>query len=172
MKLDVYNVQIDYDNLNSDDNYYTFISIFESLKIDVVDYNKYTYEPIDLTTHYQNEFIFLKNYYRNKYLKYILKEAIENNGCYEDFDNKRHDYDFFNLSMVNSIHFDIKDNFEIFIGVLLSELDLLDEYYEELLQNLKNSEKFAETKNGSEENQEEQTLVIPKKIIDYAALNN
>ena len=39
--------------------------------------------------------------------------------------------------MVNSIHFNIKNSFEAFIGVLLGELDLLDDDYEELLQDLK-----------------------------------
>ena len=172
MELDVYNTQINYDNLNSDDNYDAFINIFESLKIDIADYNKYAYEPIDLTLHYQNEFISLKNKYRSKYLKYLLKDAIENNGCYEDFDGKRHSYDFFNLSMVNSIHFNIKDSIEDFIGVSLDELDLLDDDYEELLQDLKNIENSSETKKESENNQEEQMPAAPKKNIDYSALND
>lgn len=172
MELEVYSAQINYDNLNSDDNYDAFISIFETLNIDVSDYNKYAYEPIDLTTHYQNEFVSLKNKYRNKYLKYLLKGAIKNNGFYEDFDGKRHSYDFFNLSMLNSINFNIKDNLEAFIGVSLDELDLLDDDYEELLQDLKNIKKSSETKRESENNQEEQMPVAPKKTIDYTALND
>lgn len=172
MELEVYSAQINYDNLNSDDNYDAFISIFETLNIEVSDYNKYAYEPIDLTTHYQNEFVSLKNKYRNKYLKYLLKGAIKNNGFYEDFDGKRHSYDFFNLSMLNSINFNIKDNLEAFIGVSLDELDLLDDDYEELLQDLKNIEKSSETKRESENNQEEQMPVAPKKTIDYTALND
>ena len=47
-----------------------------------------------------------------------------------------------------------------------------DDDYEELLQDLKNSEKSAETKKESEDNQEEQTQVPPKKTIDYTALND
>ncbi len=171
MKLDVYNYEINYDNINSDENFDFFIDIFELLGIDVVDYNKYAYEPLDLTSHYYNEFIDLKNRYRNKYFKYLLNKINESNGCIDDFDNKKHEYDFFSLSVENSIHFDVKKHLENFLGVSLAELDLLGEDYEELLKKLKNSEVSVETKNEQEENQEEQVPVNPKKVIDYAALN-
>ncbi len=129
---------IDYENINSLENASLIIELFSKLNIDVSDYNKYAYEPIDLIPFFHHELMRLKNEYRNKYLLFVVKNIIDTHGTKTSFENKRNEYDFNEIQVSNHIGINVVDLFEEKIGIKLNVLDKLEGNYLDLLSSLRN----------------------------------
>lgn len=170
IKKEVYMYPIDYENLNSEHNARYFIEIFGKLNIDVDDYNKYAYEPIDLSNYYHTEFVEVKNKYRSKYLKYKLTTLKETYNLNNFFEEIKHNYDFYNISCSNSISFNVKKMFEEFVGIRLDYLATYDENFEELLNSLKLNVN-EETNLENEGSYKLEHLNKKEQEIDYCHLN-
>ena len=161
-------LEIDYTCLNSNANVPLVTKLFSDLNIDIVDYNKYAYEPIDFTALFQDEFKNIMNKYRSKYLLYVIKKLIESGGKYSDFEKKKQDYDFMEIQFFNSIKTNVKELFIEKINVSLELLDGLDGNYEDYISQIKVDEEVDLVKNDGSTNEN----TSDNNQIDYRELNN
>lgn len=104
---------LDYDDINLENNLELILKLFKKIKLDVNKYNELTTRGIDLTEYYISKLENLKLKYKTKYISYlyneIKKQSLDNKKA---FLTKKNNYENFkNYQIKNSVDFNINRYF-------------------------------------------------------------
>ena len=125
---------MNYNSINSIENAPLIIQIFQSLGIDLADFNAITTHHINITAYWIDKVRKKAQIYRPKYLANIYEMLLESDHQAEQYDQYCDDYDFAEYRIENSVYVDIDAVFRDQFGISFSELDRYKEdTIEELL---------------------------------------
>lgn len=159
----------DYSFIGNTSNYSTTKAIFDALNIDVAEYNKFAYDPIDLRPYYKEQFTNLKNAYRNRFFRYTAQKLQNNNGTKDIFAEERNKYNFADIEPENSFSYNVCLELEQIMGVSCSEIEALPGSFEELLQTLPDNE--VGTTHGARIEEPADSAEELETPVDWCTLN-
>lgn len=114
---------LNYESINSIENTPLIIQIFQSLGIDLSDFNAITTHHVNITAYWIEKVKKKAQIYRPKYLANIYQMLLEEDNQAEQYDQYCDDYDFAEYSIENSVYVDIDAVFHDQFGISFSELD-------------------------------------------------
>ena len=118
---------LNYDSINSIQNVPLIIQIFQSLGIDLVDFNAITIRHINITSYWIDKIKKKAQTYRPKYLANIYEMLLASDNQVEQYDQYCDDYDFAEYRIENSVYVDIDVVFRNQFGITFNELDSYNE---------------------------------------------
>lgn len=118
---------INYEDLNSDNNFPIFIELFDGIEKDISDFNEKCSRTIDIRKYWIGEFNKLKYLLKKQYRNYLY--SIPEMSA-EQFGKLDSNYDSIEINPANSIKVDIKAEFEKVYDVAADTLEI--EHYDDV----------------------------------------